>query len=246
MRRPRWRLRWHLRWRLLVLAVIAAALAAALWRFDAGQILTLTALKAHHASLVAQVDAQPLFMAALFFAFYAAVVALSVPGTPVLTLAAGALFGLVPGVLIVSFSSALGATLAFLSSRFLLRDWVQRRFSAHLAAFNRGIRRDGAFYLIFLGLTPVFPYFLINLVMGITPMRVITFYWASQAGMLIETILIVNAGTQLARVDSLAGLLSPALLISLALIGLVPLLLRRLLAHEKMPPRWRRTIDQQP
>ncbi len=233
-------------WRLLLLAAVIAGFAAVVWSLDAGQWLTLAQLKSRHATLVAQVEAQPLVAAALFFALYAMVAALCVPGTPLLTLAAGALFGLVPGVLIVSFSSALGATLAFLMSRFLLRDRVQRRFGAPLAAFNRGIERDGAFYLVFLGLTPVFPYFLINLVMGITPMRVTTFYWASQTGMLLETILIVNAGTELAKVDSLAGLLAPPLLVSLALIGLVPLLLRWVLAHEKMPERWRRTIDKQP
>lgn len=237
-----------LMWRLLLLAAVAVAVAVAavVWILDAGQWLSLAHLKSRHASLVAQVAAQPFLAAALFFALYATVAALCVPGTPLLTLAAGTLFGLVPGVLIVSFSSALGATLAFLMSRFLLRDWVQRRFATQLAAINRGIERDGAFYLIFLGLTPVFPYFLINLVMGITPMRVTTFYWASQAGMLIETILVVNAGTELAKVDSLAGLLSPPLLVSLALIGLVPLVLRWVLTHEKMPARWRRTIDKQP
>ena len=233
-------------WRLLLLAAVVAGFAAVVWIWDAGQWLTLAELKSRHANLVAQVEAQPLLAATLFFALYTMVAALCVPGTPLLTLAAGALFGLVPGVLIVSFSSALGATLAFLMSRFLLRDWVQGRFGTPLAAFNRGIERDGAFYLVFLGLTPVFPYFLINLVMGITPMRITTFYWASQTGMLIETILIVNAGTELAKVDSLAGLLAPPLLVSLALIGLVPLLLRWVLAHEKMPERWRRTIDKQP
>lgn len=233
-------------WRLLLLAVIAALVLAAIFAFDAGHSFTLANLKARHAGLVAQVQGAPVAAAALFFALYAVTVAVALPGTPLLTLAAGALFGLVPGVLLVSFSSALGATLCFLASRFVLRDWVLRRFGTQLAAFNRGIERDGAFYLIFLGLTPVFPYFLINLVMGITPMRVLTFYWASQAGMLIETILIVNAGTELAKVESLAGLLSPVLLLSLALIGLVPLILRWLLAHEKMPPRWRRTIDKHP
>ena len=173
------------------------------------------------------------------------VTALSIPGTALLTVSAGAIFGLVTGTLLVSFSSALGATLAFLSSRFFLRDWVQRRWGAQLAAFNRGIERDGAFFLVWLGLTPVFPYFMINLVMGLTAMRTATFFWASQAGMLIETILVVNAGTQLAQIESLSGLLSPPLIASLALIGLVPLLLKWGLGHEKMPQRWRRNNDSQ-
>jgi len=134
---------------------------------------------------------------------------------------------------LVSFSSVFGATIAFLSSRFLLRDWVQRRFGGQLAAFNKGIERDGAFYLISLGLIPVFPYSVINLVMGLTPIRVSTFFWASQTGMLLETILLVNAGTQIARIDSLAGLLSPELIGSLALLGIAPLAIRFYLDRRK-------------
>ena len=126
-----------------------------------------------------------------------------------------------------------GATIAFLSSRFLLRDWVQRRFGGQLAAFNKGIERDGAFYLISLGLIPVFPYSVINLVMGLTPIRVSTFFWASQTGMLLETILLVNAGTQIARIDSLAGLLSPELIGSLVLLGITPLAIRFYLDRRK-------------
>lgn len=237
---------WAHKRRGLVLLALAVVLIAAYFVFDLGRVFSLATFKSHQAVINAYYAAHPLRTAALFALLYISVTAISLPGTALLTVSAGAIFGLVPGVLLVSFASAAGATLAFLSSRYFLRDWVQRRFGAQLAAFNRGIERDGAYYLMFLGLTPVFPYFLINLVMGITPMRVLTFYWASQAGMLIETILIVNAGTELAKVESLAGLLSPALLLSLALIGLVPLILRWLLAHEKMPARWRRTIHKQP
>ena len=230
-------------WRLIVFAAIALLLLGAWFLFDLGTVLSLANLKAQQAAVAAYYNAQPLRTAALFFLLYMTVTALSIPGTALLTVSAGAIFGLVNGTLLVSFSSALGATLAFLSSRFFLRDWVQRRWGGQLTAFNRGIERDGAFFLVWLGLTPVFPYFMINLVMGLTAMRTATFFWASQAGMLIETILVVNAGTQLAQIESLSGLLSPPLIASLALIGLVPLLLKWALSHEKMPQRWRRNND---
>jgi uncharacterized membrane protein YdjX (TVP38/TMEM64 family) len=230
-------------WRLVVAGMLAATVVGLYFAFNLGDALSLTSLKLHQTALQQQFADHPIRTAALFFALYLTVTALSVPGTALLTLSAGAIFGWLWGTLIVSFSSALGATLAFLISRFLLRDWVQAKFGAHLSAFNRGVEKDGAFYVVSLGLMPIFPYFVINLVMGLTPMRTTTFYWASQAGMLIETILVVNAGTQLAKVESLAGLLSPTLLTSLALIGLVPFVLKWLLTHEKMPQRWRRRQD---
>ncbi len=228
--------------RLLLLAALVAALLGAFLVFDLGHYLSLAYFKSHQAMINAYFEAHPLRTAALFALLYIAVTGLSIPGTALLTLSAGAIFGVVAGTLLVSFASALGATIAFTSSRFLLRDWVQRHFGAQLDTFNRGIERDGAFYLVSLGLIPIFPYFVINLVMGLTPMRVTTFYWASQAGMLLETILVVNAGTQIARITSLADVLSPTLIASLALLGLVPLLVRKLLTHEKMPQRWRRPI----
>ena len=230
-------------WRLVAFVAAALLLLGAWFWFDLGSVLSLARLKTQQAALAAHYNAEPLSTAALFFLLYMAVTALSVPGTLLLTVSAGAIFGLVPGTLLVSFSSALGATLAFLSSRFFLRDWVQRRWGEQLARVNHGIEKDGAFYLVWLGLTPVFPYSMINLVMGVTPMRVTTFFWASQAGMLIETILVVNAGTQLAQIESLSGMLSPTLILSLALVGLVPLLLRWILSHEKMPARWRRNNE---
>ena len=227
--------------RIVLLVVAVAALVAAYVAFDLGRFLSLGYFKAHQAAINAYFDAHPLRTAALFALLYIAVTSLSIPGTALLTLAAGAIFGVLAGTLLVSFSSALGATIAFLSSRFFLRAWVRRHFGAHLAAFNRGFERDGAFYLVSLGMIPIFPYFVINLVMGLTPIRVSTFYWASQAGMLLETILVVNAGTQIAQIDSLYGLLSPTLIASLALLGIVPLVVKKILTHEKMPQRWRRT-----
>jgi pyruvate/2-oxoglutarate dehydrogenase complex dihydrolipoamide dehydrogenase (E3) component/uncharacterized membrane protein YdjX (TVP38/TMEM64 family) len=166
---------------------------------------------------------------------------LSVPGATVLTLIAGAIFGLLRGTLLVSFASSLGATLAFLLSRFVLRDWVQARFGAQLRGINEGIAKEGAFYLFTLRLVPAVPYFAINLAMGLTPIRARTFYWVSQAGMLGATIVYVNAGTRLAAISSPAGILSPQVIGALVLLGFFPLLAKKLLdawKARKVYARW--------
>jgi pyruvate/2-oxoglutarate dehydrogenase complex dihydrolipoamide dehydrogenase (E3) component/uncharacterized membrane protein YdjX (TVP38/TMEM64 family) len=214
--------------KLIVLAALALA-AGAFFALDLGQYLSLDSLKARQGAIEALTRAHPLQATLAYFLVYVAVTALSLPGAAVMTLAGGALFGLLWGTVVVSFASTIGATLAFLVSRFLLRDWVQQRFGERLKAVNAGVEKDGAFYLLTLRLVPVFPFFLINLAMGLTPIRAATFYWVSQLGMLAGTLVYVNAGTQLARVDSLAGVLSPALLGSFALLGLFPLLAKRLL-----------------
>ncbi|MBK1646454.1 pyridine nucleotide-disulfide oxidoreductase [Thiocapsa imhoffii] len=206
---------------LLVLILVAVG---AFFAFDLDQSLTLDALKASQATFDAWYAARPALVIGVFFVGYVAVTALSLPGATIMTLAAGALFGLGVGTLVVSFASSIGATLAFLVSRFLLRDAVQRRFSARLATLNQGIEKDGAFYLFTLRLVPIFPFFVINLLMGLTPIKTFTFYWVSQIGMLAATLVFVNAGTQLARLDSLSSILSPALLGSFALLGVFPLL----------------------
>ena len=215
--------------RFLVILVIAV-LVVAYFAFDLGQWLTLDALKASRAGFAALYETTPLAVIGVYFLIYVAVTALSLPGAVVMTLAGGALFGLWTGLLVVSFASSIGATLAFLASRFLLRDWVQSRFGERLAAINAGMTRDGAFYLFTLRLVPLFPFFVINLLMGLTPIRTRTFYWVSQLGMLAGTLVFVNAGTQLAKLDSLAGILSPTLLASFVLLGVFPLLARRLVA----------------
>lgn len=207
----------------LLLVLIGAALVAAFFAFDLGRFLSLAAIKQHQAALAALHAERPLAVPAIFFAAYVAVTALSLPGAAVMTLAAGAIFGLAVGTVLVSFASSLGATLAFLSSRYVLRAGVQRRFGARLADVNAGIERDGAFYLFSLRLVPLFPFFAVNLVMGLTGMRAGTFYLVSQVGMLAGTIAYVNAGTQLSKIDSLRGVLSPGLLASFALLGLLPL-----------------------
>ena len=211
--------------RILLLLAITLAVAA-FFLFDLGDHLSLASLKARQADLAALVEARPAMVIAAFFLLYVAVTALSLPGAAIMTLAAGALFGLWRGTLIVSFASTIGASLAFLSSRYLLRDWVKARFGPRIDAVDRGIAKDGAFYLLSLRLIPVFPFFLINLAMGLTGMRLLTFALVSQAGMLAGTIVYVNAGTQLAAIESSKDVLSPALIGSFVLLGLFPLAAR--------------------
>ncbi|MDP1691333.1 MAG: FAD-dependent oxidoreductase [Burkholderiaceae bacterium] len=212
------------RWWLLVML---AGLLALYFGFDLGRFLSLAAIKSSQADLQAWRAAQPLLAAAMFLVGYVAVAALSLPGAAVMTLAAGALFGLGWGTLIVSFASSLGATLAFLAARWLLGGWVQSRFGDRLATLNAGIAKDGGFYLFTLRLVPAVPFFVINLAMGVTTLRTWTFYWVSQLGMLAGTLVYVNAGTQLARIESLSDIVSPGVLGSLVLLGVFPLITRK-------------------
>ncbi|SDI20474.1 Pyruvate/2-oxoglutarate dehydrogenase complex, dihydrolipoamide dehydrogenase (E3) component [Pseudomonas benzenivorans] len=215
--------------RKLALLGLILALVAAFFVFDLGQYLSLEALKAEQAALDARVAANPWQAAGLFFLAYVAVTALSLPGAALMTLLGGALFGLLEGFVLVSFASTLGASLAMLSSRFLLRDWVQARFGQRLAGIDAGIAREGAFYLFALRLVPIFPFFLINLAMGLTRLPLRSYWWVSQLGMLPGTLVYVNAGRELGQLQSLAGILSPGLLGAFALLGLFPLLARKLL-----------------
>jgi pyruvate/2-oxoglutarate dehydrogenase complex dihydrolipoamide dehydrogenase (E3) component/uncharacterized membrane protein YdjX (TVP38/TMEM64 family) len=182
----------------------------------------------------------------VYFLIYVLATALSIPGAVIITLAGGAIFGLWQGLLIVSFASTVGATLAFLASRFLLRDWVEARFGQRLADINTGVNREGGFYLFTLRLIPVVPFFLINLLMGLTRMKVWTYYWVSQIGMLAGTAVYVNAGTQLAQLDSVQGILSPALLGSFVLLGIFPLIARRIVAAVQKRKVYARWADQRP
>jgi pyruvate/2-oxoglutarate dehydrogenase complex dihydrolipoamide dehydrogenase (E3) component/uncharacterized membrane protein YdjX (TVP38/TMEM64 family) len=230
----------------IFIVTLIAVLVGAYFIFDLGQFLSLEALKQGQDGFAAIRADSPWLVTGAFFLLYVVVTALSLPGAVVMTLAAGALFGLVTGLVLVSFASSIGATLAFLVSRHLLRDWVQTRFGNKLGAINRGIEREGGFYLFTLRLVPLFPFFLINLVMGLTPMRTATFYWVSQVGMLAGTVVFVNAGTQLAAIDSPGDILSPALIASFALLGVFPLIARRMvevLQRRKVYARW---SDQRP
>ena len=216
----------NLRKALLLAAVLAGIVA--FFAFDLDRFFSLDFLQQSQARLAELRDQQPLALAAGYFLIYVAVTALSLPGATIVTLAGGAIFGLGWGLLIVSFASSIGATLAFLTARFLLRDSVQSRFGQRLAEVDKGIRKDGAFYLFTLRLIPVVPFFVINLLMGLTTMKAWTFYWVSQLGMLAGTAVYVNAGTQLAQLDSLQGIVSPGLLGSFVLLGLFPLIARRI------------------
>ena len=218
--------------RIFVLALIVA-LAAAFFVFDLGQYLNLAYLKSQQAALAEYRGAHPWQTGLIFFLVYVGVTALSLPGAAIMTLAAGAIFGLVTGTLIVSFASSIGATLAFLVSRFLLHDSVQAKFGDKLKAINDGIAKDGPFYLFTLRLVPAFPFFAINLLMGLTPIATRTFYWVSQLGMFAGTVVYVNAGTELAKIDSLKGILSPGLILSFTLLGLFPLIARKVVGMIK-------------
>ncbi|MDX5445315.1 MAG: FAD-dependent oxidoreductase [Zoogloeaceae bacterium] len=211
--------------KLFLLGVILAAIVA-FFALDLDRHLTLDALKQGQAGFTELYTERPWQVLGAYFAAYVMMAALSLPGAAIMTLAAGALFGLVTGTVLVSFASSIGATLAFLASRFLLREQVQTRFGDRLGAINRGVERDGAFYLFTLRLVPVFPFFLINLLMGLTPLRTRTFYWVSQLGMLAGTLAYVNAGTQLGRIERLGDIVSPALLASFALLGMFPFIAR--------------------
>ncbi|WP_324749377.1 FAD-dependent oxidoreductase [Sphingomonas sp. LY54] len=228
--------------KILLLLVVAAAIAA-FFLLDLDRYLTLDMLKARQADLAALLRERPWFAIGGFFLIYVAATALSLPGAAILTLAAGAIFGLWAGTAVVSVASTLGACLAFLSSRYLLRDWVAARFGKRIAAIDEGIRRDGAFYLLSLRLIPVFPFFLVNLAMGLTAMRLAPYALASWIGMLPGTIVYVNAGTQIARIETTGDILSPALIGSFALLGLFPLLAKFVvgrLRRRRIYKGWRR------
>lgn len=211
--------------RLLVVLVLVCA-AALYWVLDLGQYLSLAYLAEQRNELAALISADPLYYASLYLLVYIGVTALSVPAAWVLTVFGGALFGLFWGSVLASIASTAGASLAFLASRSLFRDWVQGRFGRYLAAINAGVEKDGAYYLFTLRLVPLFPFFAINLIMGLTPIRLWQFFLVSQVGMLPGTIVYVNAGTQLAGVEQGADFLSPALIGSFVLLGLFPWLAR--------------------
>ncbi|TNG00831.1 MAG: pyridine nucleotide-disulfide oxidoreductase, partial [Gammaproteobacteria bacterium] len=215
--------------RKLITLFLILTLIGAFFIFDLGQYLNLEYLKSRQAELDAWYQDNPALLIAGYFIVYVIVTGLSLPGAAVMTLIGGGIFGLLAGVIIISFASTIGATLAFLVSRYLLRDAVQNRFSDKLKAINQGIEKDGAFYLFALRLVPAFPFFVINLVMGLTPIRTWTYYWVSQTGMLAGTIVYVYAGTQLAQIESLSGILSPGLILAFTLLGIFPLLARKFL-----------------
>lgn len=211
--------------KIILLLIVAAVVAV--FAFDLHSLLTLDSLKSSLGKFREFQAESPFMVAGVFFAAYVLVTAFSIPGAAVMTLAAGALFGLLQGLILVSFASTIGATLAFVGARYLLRDSVQAKFGNRLKAINEGVEKEGAFYLFTLRLVPVFPFFLINLLMGLTSMKAFTFFWVSQLGMFAGTVVYVNAGTELAKIDSLSGILSPGLILSFVLLGIFPLIAKK-------------------
>ena len=214
----------------IILVAIIVALIASFFVLDLNQYLTLESLKSNQQDLAQYIEANWLIAFIGYLVIYAAATALSVPGAAILTLGAGALFGFGWGLLLASFASSIGATLAFLASRFLLRDWVKNTFSKKLESIDKGVEKDGAFYLLSLRLVPIFPFFIINLVMGVTSIKTWTYYWVSQLGMLIGTAVYVNAGTQLVEINQLSDIISTDLILSFVLLGIFPILAKFILS----------------
>ena len=231
--------------KLFVLLALVAGVVT-FFALDLGRYFSLDYVKGAQAGFVALYDAQPLLVIGAYFAIYVAVAALSLPGAAILTLVAGAVFGLLVGTVVVSFASSLGATLAMLFARYVLRDTVQARFGARLAEIDKGIAREGAFYLFTLRLVPVFPFFIVNLLMGLTKMKAGTFYGVSQVGMLAGTLVYVYAGTQLAQISSLKGIVSPGLAAALVLLGVFPLAAKKIVAAVQARRVYARWADRRP
>jgi uncharacterized membrane protein YdjX (TVP38/TMEM64 family) len=211
------------------LIVVLAVVVGLFVYFDLGRFLTLDYLKSSQARFQDIYLEHRFLVIGAYMAIYIMVTALSLPGAAVMTLAGGGLFGLVTGTIVVSFASTIGATLACLVARFVLRDWVQGKFGDRLATINRGMEEEGAFYLFSLRLIPIFPFFVINLLMGLTSIPIRTYFWVSQVGMLPATMVYVNAGKELAKIDSLSGIASPTLIVSFAILGLFPLTVKKLM-----------------
>ena len=213
----------------LLLATLIAIVLILLLFFDLHHYLTLEYLKSSKDKLNVYYQDNHLIVLGTYFVIYLASTAFSLPGAAVLSLAGGALFGLTVGTLVVSFASTIGATLAMLIARVLLRDWVKNRFASQMKTINSGMLKEGAFYLFTLRLVPAVPFFVINLVMGLTPLRTVTFFWVSQLGMLPATLVYVNAGSELGKIQSIDDILSLQLIISFMLLGIFPLLVKKIL-----------------
>jgi uncharacterized membrane protein YdjX (TVP38/TMEM64 family) len=213
----------------ILLLLFITALVAAFFIFDLNRYLSLTYLKESRAQFASFYAGNTILTIAVYVLVYIVITALSLPGAAIMTLAGGAIFGFVIGVITVSFASSIGASLAFLASRYLLRNWVEKKLGGKLATINAGIEKEGELYLLSLRLIPVFPFWIINLLMGLTRMKLITFYWVSQVGMLAGTMVYVNAGKELGKINSLSGILSPGLIVSFIILGLFPLGMKKVM-----------------
>jgi len=216
--------------KVILLTATFSIVVALFFAFDLQQYLTLEYLKSSKSLFISYYEQNPMLVLGSYFLSYVVMTAFSLPGAVWMTLGGGAFFGLLTGTFVVSFASTIGATLAMLISRFLLRDWVQGRFKQQMKTINSGVQKDGGFYLFTLRLLPVVPFFVINMVMGLTPLRTSTFYWVSQLGMLPGTLVYVNAGSELAKIESLGDILSPTLIGSFVLLGIFPLLVKKIIS----------------
>lgn len=212
-----------------IIILLLVVVVAAWFVFDLHQYFSFVYIQSQQAIWAQAFSDNPYWVAGVFFAAYVLVTALSLPGAAVMTLASGALFGVLWGTVLSSFASTMGASLAFLLARFVGRDWVQKRFADQLKTINAGVKKEGGFYLFSLRLIPAFPFFLINIVMALTPIKLRQFYWISQLGMLAGTFVYVNAGTQLSQLESMEGIFSPMLILSFVALGLLPLVAKKFL-----------------
>jgi len=216
--------------KIIMLMMTFSVVIALFFAFDLQQYLNLEYLKSSKSLFISYYEQNPMLVLGSYFLSYVVMTAFSLPGAVWMTLGGGAFFGLLTGTFVVSFASTIGATLAMLISRFLLRDWVHGRFKQQMKTINSGVQKDGGFYLFTLRLLPVVPFFVINMVMGLTPLRTSTFYWVSQLGMLPGTLVYVNAGSELAKIESLGDILSPTLIGSFVLLGIFPLLVKKIIS----------------
>ena len=216
--------------KIMLLIAFFTIVVALFFVLDLQKYLTLEYLKSSKAFFISSYENNPILVLGSYFLFYIVITAFSLPGAVWMTLGGGAFFGLFAGTVIVSFASSIGATLAMLISRFLLRDWVQNRFEKQMQIINSGINKEGGFYLFTLRLVPAVPFFVINLGIGLTPLRTGTFYWVSQLGMLPGTLVYINAGSELGKIQSVGEILSPTLIASFVLLGIFPLLVKKMLA----------------
>jgi uncharacterized membrane protein YdjX (TVP38/TMEM64 family) len=222
----------------ILIVLFLASLFFVIWLFDLSQYLTLDFIHAQQEAFKQFQLSHPLLVLAIFFIAYVVITSLSLPGAAVMTLLGGALFGFWQGLITVSFASSIGATLAFLLARFLLRDWIQGRYQKQLAVLNDGFEKEGSFYLFAIRLVPLFPFFLVNILTSVMPIKTRSFYAASQLGMLPGTAVYVYAGTELGKIQSLSGIASPSVLVAFALLGLFPIIAKKSISAF----RTRRTI----
>jgi len=217
----------------VLIVVVIVGLIIAFKVFNLGQYITLSYIKESRDKFELLYGEYPVAVIVLYMGMYILTTSLSLPGAAVLTIAGGAFFGLWVGTFVVSFASSIGATLACFVSRFLLRDWIQGRFADRIKKVNEGIEKEGAFYLFTIRLIPVFPFWMVNILFGLTKIPLFRFYWVSQLGMLPVTMVYINAGKELAKIESLRGILSPGLIVSFVLIGIFPIMVKKLIANYK-------------